>query len=198
MTAGREAITDNKEWGTPKKYVDAVKKVFGGEIDLDPCSNKFSIVKAKTEYVLPKNDGLEDTWDFKRIYVNPPFGNDKQRGTRIANWLKRCAEANEIHESEVIALVPIAANTGHWKNSVWGKARMICFLYDTRLKFLVAGKDGGKGAPMACAMVYWGEKFASVFKEVFLNYGAVVDISNLHDLDGIGGLQKMAPKKGKF
>ena len=63
MTAGREAISDNKEWGTPAHYVDAVKEVFGGEIDLDPCSNRFSIVKAKIEYILPKNDGLKDSWD---------------------------------------------------------------------------------------------------------------------------------------
>ena len=181
MTAGREAISDNKEWGTPAHYVDAVKEVFGGEIDLDPCSNRFSIVKAKIEYILPKNDGLKDSWDKKRIYINPPFGNDKRRGTKINDWLSRCAKANKEHGSEVIALVPIAANTGHWKRNIWGKARMICFLYDTRLKFLEAGQEGGKGAPMACCMVYWGEKYTSKFREVFLKHGAVVDISDLQD-----------------
>jgi hypothetical protein len=36
----------------------------------------------------------------------------------------------------------------------------------------------GKGAPMACAMVYWGENVKR-FYDVFIEHGAVVDISNL-------------------
>ena len=53
---------------------------------------------------------------------------------------------------------------------------MICFLYDTRLRFLEEGKDVGKGAPMACAMVYWGERLPA-FQKVFSDFGFVVDIS---------------------
>ena len=45
MTAGRKVNTKSHHWGTPQKYVRAVKKVFGGEIQLDPCSNQYSIVK---------------------------------------------------------------------------------------------------------------------------------------------------------
>ena len=58
------------------------------------------------------------------------------------------------------------------------KAKTICFLYDTRLKFLENGQDTGKGAPMACAMVYWGANTNSFF-ESFIHHGAVVDISPL-------------------
>ena len=50
--------------------------------------------------------------------------------------------------------------------------------YDTRLKFLVEGRDGGKGAPMSCAMIYWGER-AIHFDRVFSAFGAVVDIRGL-------------------
>jgi hypothetical protein len=78
----------------------------------------------------------------------------------------------------VLALVPIAANTAHWKRYVFTKARAICFLYDTRLRFLENGKDSGKGAPMACAMIYWGNDYQR-FYNVFIEHGAVVDISNL-------------------
>lgn len=42
---------------------------------------------------------------------------------------------------------------------------------------LVDGKDGGKGAPMACAMVYWGSRYKR-FEEIFLRYGAVVPLSH--------------------
>jgi hypothetical protein len=94
--------------------------------------------------------------------------------------LAKCAHANTEFGSEVLALIPIAANTSHWKRFVFTKARAICFLYDTRLKFLENGQDVGKGAPMACAMIYWGDNYYK-FYETFIEYGAVVDISNLID-----------------
>ena len=150
----------------------------GGEIDLDPCSNEHSIVRATVEYMLPDNNGLEESWDYPRIYVNPPYGADRTRGTTIKHWLYRCARAYSKHGSQVLALVPVAPNTSHWKEFVWGEAAGVCFLYDTRLRFLVQGLDGGKGAPMACAMVYWGEDYER-FSRIFLEFGAVVDIRSL-------------------
>jgi hypothetical protein len=178
MSAGRSINTLSQSWGTPSKYVDAVKKVFGGHIDLDPCSNEYSVVEAGTEYSLPEIDGLEASWNFPTIFVNPPYGIDKERGTTIKNWLAKCAYAHDKYDSEVLALVPIAANTAHWKRFVFTKAKAICFLYDTRLKFLENGQDTGKGAPMACAMIYWGNQYQK-FYDVFIEHGAVVDISPL-------------------
>jgi hypothetical protein len=162
-----------------------VREVFGGIIALDPCSNSHSVVHAEVEYRLPDRDGLHSEWDFSTIYVNPPYGADRHRGTTIKDWLHRCAYAREKHRSEVLALVPVATNTKHWKQYVFGVADAVCFLYDTRLRFLVDGKDEGKGAPMSCSMVYWGDHVPR-FREVFLRYGAVV---GLHDLRGrvIGG-----------
>lgn len=178
MTAGRTVNSMSQEWGTPQKYVDAVKRVYGGIIDLDPCSNKYSIVHAKTEYRLPKHDGLRESWNYGRIYVNPPYGADRERGSTIKMWIYRCAEAHKTYESEVLALIPVAPNTVHWKNYIWGRAASVSFLYDTRLRFLVNGKDEGKGAPMACAMVYWGKNYDKFF-EVFIEFGAVVDLRPL-------------------
>jgi hypothetical protein len=178
MTAGRKVNTSSHGWCTPHKYVQAVQEVFGGTIHLDPCSNKHSIVQAKTEYLLPQYDGLRESWNFPTIYVNPPYGLDKERGTSIKNWLAMCAATHEAHNSEVIALVPVAVNTGHWKKFIFTKAQSICFLYDTRLRFLENGLDAGKGAPMACAMIYWGRN-PQKFYSVFIEHGAVVDISNL-------------------
>lgn len=179
MSAGRNINTLSQSWGTPLKYVKAVKEVFNGHIDLDPCSNEYSIVDAMVEYSLPTQDGLKESWNYPTIYVNPPYGIDKKRGTTIKNWLAQCARAYEEYNSEVLALVPVAANTSHWKRYVFTKASAICFLYDTRLRFLENGKDIGKGAPMACAMIYWGNDYQN-FYNVFIEHGAVVNISNLH------------------
>ncbi len=178
MTAGRKVNTQSHHWCTPEKYVAAVRRVFGGVIDLDPCSNKLSIVSATTEYKLPLSDGLQESWNYERIYVNPPYGSDPQRHTSIRDWLARCSHAHDTHQSEVIALVPVATNTSHWKLHVFGAAAAVSFLRDTRLKFMVDGVESKKGAPMACAMVYYGVRFDS-FDHVFSEFGAVVDIRRL-------------------
>jgi hypothetical protein len=182
MSAGRNVNSRNRDWGTPRKYVAAVREFFGVRIALDPCSNRHSIVDARVEYRLPRHDGLKESWNFPTIYVNPPYGADRKRGTSIRNWLARCQQAHREHQSEVIALVPVATNTGHWKKHVFGKAAALCFLYDTRLRFLISGKDGGKGAPMSCAIIYWGRNYLRFF-EVFIRYGAVVNLENLQSAE---------------
>lgn len=185
MTAGRKVITENKDWCTPPKYVNAIRNFFGGAVDLDPCSSPHSVVQARNEYMLPAHDGLRESWNYGTIYVNPPYGRDRDRGTTIKDWLQKCSEAYRFCASEVIALVPVATNTSHWKQYVYGKASAICFLYDTRLRFLVNGKDGGKGAPMSCALVYWGSNYERFFQE-FTKFGAVVSIENLKAVPLIG------------
>jgi hypothetical protein len=190
MSAGRTVNSASQSWCTPPKYVRAVREVFGGVILLDPCSNPYSVVDADIEYRLPESDGLRSSWEFATIYVNPPYGADRHRGTTIKDWLRRCARAREEHGSEVLALVPVATNTKHWKDYVFGVADAVCFLYDTRLRFLVDGKDEGKGAPMSCAMVYWGDNL-SRFDEVFSTHGAVVE------LRGLQGKSIGLPKHGQ-
>ncbi len=180
MSAGQTVISQKQSWGTPHKYVVAVKDVFGGHITLDPCSNKWSIVEANTEYRLPNLDGLLETWDFPTVYVNPPYGADRERGTTIKDWLCKCTHAFKHYGAEVLALVPVATNTSHWKEYVWGQAISVCFLSDTRLHFLMEGRDEGKGAPMACAMIYWGTPYER-FQRVFTEFGAVVDIRPLRE-----------------
>jgi len=180
MTAGRnnaESLSQN--WCTPPKYVNVIHEFFGGTIDLDPCSNRHSIVNATVEYSLPEVDGLHASWDYPTVFINPPYGRDRKRGTTIFNWLYKCADAHSVHGAEVLALIPVAPNTKHWKECVFGVATAIAFLYDTRLKFLVDGKAGGKGAPMAFAMVYCGLHYER-FEDYFLELGAVCDIRHLH------------------
>ena len=93
MTAGRKNTDTKQDWSTPENYVKSIRAVLGGRIDLDPCSNEFSVVNAKTEYRLPKN-GLMESWDFSTIYVNPPYGADREAGTTIRHWLGACADAH--------------------------------------------------------------------------------------------------------
>lgn len=174
MTAGRQAVTETKNWCTPYKYVKAVTDVFNGIIDLDPCSNKDSIVNARVEYMLPEMDGLMESWEFDHIYVNPPYGSDRENGTTIRDWFIKIAKARK-NGSEIIALVPVATNTAHWKDYVYPIATSICFLYDTRLKFFINGREDTKGAPMSCCAIYYGNNpvlFSQIFSERRTGYNA--------------------------
>ena len=175
MSAGRNVNSKSKNWGTPKKYIELVKCMFGGVIELDPCSNNYSIVNAKTEFILPQTDGLFEEWNYKTIFINPPYGSDRERGTTIKNWFKKAYDTYIKYNSEIIMLVPVATNTSHWKEYVYNKAKCICFLGDTRLKFLENGEDVGKGAPMSCAIIYYGDDVVK-FNTVFYNSGFVCNV----------------------
>jgi hypothetical protein len=68
----------SQDWCTPDWIIDAVRAAFNTlQIDLDPCSNTTSLVKARVEYMLPKNDGLKDSWEYPTIFVNPPYGTSR-------------------------------------------------------------------------------------------------------------------------
>ena len=178
MSAGRNSVTENKDWCTPHKYVTAVKRVFNGKIELDPCSSEYSVVGAETEFLLPKADGLSEEWNYSTVYVNPPYGNDKERGTTIKDWFRKIASSHNIYKCEVIALVPVATNTAHWKKYVYPVASAVCFLYDTRLKFIIGGNEDNKGAPMSCAAIYYGSN-SDKFMEVFAEYGAALPLVDI-------------------
>ncbi|MGP5603434.1 DNA N-6-adenine-methyltransferase [Corynebacterium casei] len=176
MTAGRQSVSLTKDWCTPPSIIECVKSVFGGEIELDPCSNSWSLVNANREFMLPEHDGLKEPWDAGTIYVNPPYGSDPTRGTRIIHWFEKISEAVN-KGSEVIALVPVATNTKHWKTYVYPKAAAICFLYQPRVKFFIEGREDTRGAPMSCAVLYYGprwEAFAASFRE----QGAVISLAD--------------------
>ena len=176
MTAGRKYISGTKDWCTPPSIIDSVRLVYDGKIGLDPCSNEYSLVHAERNFMLPTHDGLNEKWDADTIYVNPPYGFDKERGTRIGQWFEKVAEAADCG-SEVICLVPVATNTGHWKNHVYPKATAICFLYATRLRFYIDGVEDPKGAPMSCAAIYYGTRFMANFEREFSRHGAVISLA---------------------
>jgi len=174
ITAGRQINTLTQSWCTPQKYANAINKFFNNNIDLDPCSNKDSIIEAKVKYILPI-DGLNSDWNYNNIFVNPPYGRDAERKTTIKDWLKKIYDTYKEYNSEILALIPVATNTSHWKKYVFGKATGICFLSDTRLKFRINGNEDNKGSPMAYCMVYWGEDWER-FRGVFDEFGYVVRV----------------------
>jgi hypothetical protein len=174
MTAGRKNNSQTKDWNTPPEIVTAVLGVLG-QVDLDPCSNGYSLIPAETHFDGISKCGLKELWNYQNIYVNPPYGRNLENKTTIATWLHKCSEANKSFGSSVIALIPVATNTRHWQQNIFVNAKGICFLKASRLKFYKDGKPVPKGAPMSCAVVYWGNDFCK-FENVFSDLGKVVEL----------------------
>lgn len=196
----------SQDWCTPTWILDAVRAAFGVlQIDLDPCSNDTSLVGARVEYKVPANNGLEDSWDFPTVFVNPPFGTSRmhrerrdfvgpaqwkgmskeQRAeydvTSIADWLRRCMWSSQEYGSQVIALVPVTPETKGWLQGVWPHASGICF-FDRRLKFIDfhTKKESPQVIPKPMAIVYWagdtGLEGYNRFESVFRNHGNVIPV----------------------
>src|SRR5262249_50102678 len=62
-----------QHWYTPPEYLDAVRQVFGGEIDLDPASSGIAQQTVKAaKYFTTEDDGLTQPWG-GRVFLNPPY-----------------------------------------------------------------------------------------------------------------------------
>lgn len=134
---------------TPPVVADGiVYPVLGDPVDLDPCSNEDSIIRARRKIMLPE-DGLSIPWQGK-VYVNPPYGDPE-----IVSWVRKCAVDSRTRGAEIIALLP-AHVSASWFDVVTSTARA-CFLWgpgigNRRLTF------GGnvQAATFSSAIVYWG------------------------------------------
>lgn len=129
---------------------------------------------ALRDYALPQ-DGLRLPWDAAKIYVNPPYGRDRERGTSLRHWVERCRAAAD-DGARVIALIPVATSTSHWKEHIFGVASQVCFLGDSRVRFRIDGNEDNKGGPMPVAAVYWGAR-PDLFGAAFAVHGAVITVA---------------------
>lgn len=156
----------NDDLGTPKWIVDLVEQM--GPIALDPCSNPWSLVRAKLRLSADNgDDGLAERWfDLLSrkglcgsIFVNPVY-------SKPLPWTKRIVEAAD-DGCEVFALMKLDPST-EWSRVLRSRPRAVCD-FDKRIKF-----EGGKfnSGAMASTMVYYGPR-PYLFCHTFQDFGEV-------------------------
>lgn len=77
----------NDDWNTPQEELILVRHILG-TIELDPCSNRTSLVQA-TRRVDKWEDGLATSvvWeDYRTGFMNPPFSKPLPWIARVAEW----------------------------------------------------------------------------------------------------------------
>ena len=146
------------EYFTPREFVDAARRVFGGTIDLDPASSAFANETVKAEKFFSKdNDGLAQEWQ-GNIWLNPPYTNGV-----IQKFVSKLLASNF---TSAIVLVDAATDTkwfGHLADACAG----IVFT-SGRVNCLPHGKKNSSNPTRGSAIFYIGddaEKFFAEFEQ---------------------------------
>ncbi|KAG2452376.1 hypothetical protein HYH02_002622 [Chlamydomonas schloesseri] len=134
---------DSEYYVTPAPILAAVRKLFGGPIDLDPASDERAneVVKA-LKYYTAEQDGLaEDSPWAGKVFINPPYGViDKEpvQGLFLQRALREVASGAV---AEAVLLLKAAVGQ-RWFGPVFGQPH--CWLSDKAQK-KASGKGGGGG-----------------------------------------------------
>jgi hypothetical protein len=160
----------SEDWYTPPKYLEAVREVFGGTIDLDPmsCVEANQYVKAECIYTA-ETDGLRYPWR-GRVYLNPPWGGNAGPRSVKRRAITKLIDSYERGDIKA-AIVCLNANATTTSWFVPLLDHHICFP-NHRVEHY--GPGGKGGAPNSgTVFVYLGldpHRFADVFRQ----FGAVM------------------------
>jgi hypothetical protein len=148
---------------TPPVYLERVRRVLDGGIDLDPCAPTDPNARTvpATRHWTREDDGLSQPWEGDRVFVNPPYSDLKSWSEKLAYELQRG------QPSQVIALVPAYTDTGWW-NLLMEQRPIIC-LHRGRIRF----HRGTHAARFSSAWLYFGVNQDRFFFE-FRNLGSIV------------------------
>lgn len=130
-----------------------------GPIDLDPCSNAYSIVNARVAYDLSRGeDGLILPW-FGTIFVNGPW-------SKLGPWSYRAVSEWGI---ECFFWGPVYPES-KWAKHLWTVKPAVCF-WGERVKHPSRGEPSANSM-WPTMMVYIGERNEE-FCDTFTSYGTI-------------------------
>ncbi len=110
------------DWATPQEFFDELDAEF--DFTLDVCASD-SNAKCGL-YFTRDDDGLSQTWDTHRCWMNPPYGRE------IKGWMRK-AYGSSLEGALVVCLVPARTDTAWWHDYA-AKATEIRFVRG-RLRF---------------------------------------------------------------
>lgn len=136
---------------TPPEFMAAVYAAFG-EVDLDPCAHPASPVVAKRKIIFSNgDDGLDEPWLGRLVYVNPPF-------SALLKWLRRADQQwRDGHADTIVALVPARMDSAWFHDHLRHQADI--YVMRGRLRFLTE-QGRGNQAPFPLMVVMWGANSA--------------------------------------
>lgn len=185
-----------EDWCTPPEILDAIRDAFGGAIDLDPCSNPYSVVGAEHEVMLPSwqepwddlrralpppglisprgrrsitwGDGLEHPWA-GNVFFNPPYSH-----VLMGRFMARAVRLARGGAGHAIGLVPSKTDVAVWHENVVA-APAVCFLKG-RLRHLLPDGTPAQPATFSQSLVLWTSSRELVHRFALRLDGKVGDV----------------------
>ena len=134
--------SDLEHWLTPPSFLELVVRVMGA-IDMDPATNRASLVPANDHCYVEERNGLLVPWK-GRLFCNPPYG------TKIPLWCERMHQVMRRLKSaeQLIGLLPARVDTDWCQRHVLESADA-WVLWSGRITFWRAWEpDAVPGFPM--------------------------------------------------
>lgn len=158
------AQSDQNDWRTPRKFLDAARAVLGG-IDLDPASSAEANETVQAgQFYTEEDDGLKKPWK-GTVWLNPPYGGQARlfierllREFEVGNVTGACTLVNS-HPTETKWFQELFRHT-------------VCFIRG-RIDFGGPSREVASTSTHGSAIVYLGTDIPA-FVQAFEQFGAVV------------------------
>ncbi len=156
------------DFNTPPDLLDLIRQLHRRGIGLDPCSNQWSMVKARTTYTEEEN-GLSRSWRNQGlVFVNPPHSTSPNN---IEPWMEKAYEQFiryplDRHTDDVLVLLVPAKTDTRWFHRVVVLMAARCFLKG-RPNYWHHGQVLPGPGKFASMLVYHGPstgRFAALFE----------------------------------
>lgn len=147
---------------TPGHVLDRIVQYLG-PIDLDPCSNEWSIVPARRALSIDRGeDGLAARWA-GLTYENPPYGPG-----HLPRWSAKAAlEVTSSPTLELVTLVPCSPDTTWFRQRVDISSARVDL--DKRLRF----GGGAHGSGTFASTLFYAGRRPFLFAHAFADLGEV-------------------------
>jgi len=123
---------NGRHWATPPEVFGPLHSEF--DFTLDPCATPAN-AKCQTFFTEDQN-GLDQSWDGHRVFMNPPYGRE------VYAWTRKAREEAE-RGVLVVGLLPASTDLAWWHDDVVGRAE-VRYLRG-RVRFLTDGPYRASG-----------------------------------------------------
>lgn len=138
---------------TPPYLLDPIRADLGGLIGLDPCTTPDNPTGALVWYA-PPTDGAAEEWGGPSVYVNPPYGEARER------WVDRCMLLGRYTDVPTILLIPAATDTRIWQRAA-ASATALVFVRG-RVKFGIPRANGRQvAASHPSSLIGWNTNLSA-------------------------------------
>ena len=133
---------NGRHWQTPPEIFEPLNDEF--RFTLDPCAT-FATAKCAKFFTEAQN-GLEQSWQGERVFLNPPYGKE------VYAWTHKARNEAE-RGALVVALLPASTDLAWWHEDVVAARAEVRYLRG-RVRFLTDGPYRASGF-FASVVVVW-------------------------------------------